>query len=117
IQSFAIPGSDELDLTKALAVLPSNALAGAVFNDTAALDILLNQKLSDVKTALPEIAATFPTAAKDPADMRDILDAAIATYSDLTDAMKAALESIADSNLSYGSIPTDKIMILTGKLI
>ena len=116
IQSFAVAGTDELDLTTAVESMPANALAGLVFEaNDADFKTSLEDKVDDIKVAVPALATVIE--AKDPAQMRSILDAAIAAYSDLSDAFKAALASAAhDPALAYSSIPAEKVMSLTGKL-
>jgi hypothetical protein len=122
IQSFAIPGSVGLDLTKALEVMQPNALASISFDkdDDTVVANALAQPLTDVKALLPpEVAATLPVAPKDPGVMREILDTAIAAYSNLTDLMKAALGLVAhDPSLSESEVSAaTKMMTLTGKLV
>lgn len=118
IQSFSVGGgSGELDLSTAVDAMPADALAALSFaGNDAAFKGNLETKVDAIKVEVPALASVI--VAKDPADMRSILDAAIAAYSDLSDAFKALLaeEAHSPSDTFDQIVAADKIMTLTGKL-
>lgn len=117
IQSFGVPGSDQIDLSVAVEKMSPTALAALSFagSDTVFKEAL-EDKVVEVELAVPELASII--APKDPAAMRDILDAAIAAYSSLSDAFKTALGIAAHApSATYSQIVTaEKMMTLTGTL-
>ena len=116
IQSFAVSSSGELDLTTAVEAMPANALQSVAFSGTdSAFASALSSKVDQIKVDVPALASVIT--AKDPADMRSILDAALNAYSTVSDALKAILSQIAHApSQSYAQIPAQKIIKLTGKL-
>lgn len=117
IQSFGVPGSDQIDLSVAVEKMSPTALAALSFaGNNTAFASALSTKVSDIKIAVPELVSVIE--AKDPDDMRDILDAAIAAYSSLSDAFKTALGISAHApSASFSQIvAAEKMMTLTGTL-
>ncbi len=110
IQSFAVPGSDELDL-EAIEVPDLSAITFNTVNEAA---------LQTLQDTVDYGTLTKPTVL-DPADttaIRALLDTAIAAYSSLTEAMKLALDDASVlPSVSYADRETqEKLIKITGKL-